>query len=84
VRHKFLRSGTRIVMETMVEFTPVYDDATVRSLSSEFARLEGEMLGEGREKGMISSEICFLSPRWIALKFSIPLSSNFKYIPILF
>ncbi|XP_011702725.1 PREDICTED: molybdenum cofactor sulfurase 3 [Wasmannia auropunctata] len=30
-------------METMMEpFTPIYDDATVRSLASEFARLEGE------------------------------------------
>jgi len=38
-------------MVETVEFTPVYDDATARSLSSEFARLEGEMLGEGEEKG---------------------------------
>ncbi|XP_011156779.2 molybdenum cofactor sulfurase 3 [Solenopsis invicta] len=30
------------MMETTVEFTPVYDDATERFLASEFARLEGE------------------------------------------
>lgn len=53
-RHGVLRSGARIwsvdmmeiTVEATVEFTPVYDDVTARSLESEFARLEGEMLGE--------------------------------------
>ncbi|XP_024872863.1 molybdenum cofactor sulfurase 3 isoform X2 [Temnothorax curvispinosus] len=29
-------------VETMVEFTPIYDEVTARTLESEFARLEGE------------------------------------------
>jgi hypothetical protein len=36
------------MVETTVEFTPVYDDATASSLASEFARLEGEVLERRR------------------------------------